>query len=490
MKFAPPFALIYFAAAASAGPGGPRLAAGDELRFVGEVVEAGERAGARFRKSHDLEVRVVVLESRPGGADCALLTKLHPRLDEVIAGPVASAGGAALERPPAAVRVEYVRVDYRGRVYRLHPELGLPLATGAGVGATPFPPPSLDGVPLAEVGVFVPLPARPADEWAVAEPDRPEARWRVTGEAFWNGGRAWGLARTQETPHFDEPARALTAWRRVDSVLVSPADGVAATLSRKTEHRHGKDITAWVEVKLERRPAARPTGSRVADARREAELAIHLTREFDALARHPASAADYAARLVRVERAARDAPPGDFREGIESVTRRWAAAAAGQLPRVPPPEERPARLELGRVAPDFPVRTSGGGQTLAGLRGTPVALVFYRPGAKTSPAALAIARALQEKYAGRLVVWPLAIYDAPLEADGAAHDGAAAQAAFGVVNYPRFALIDAAGELAWDFPGVGPEVGFRLDEQVVTVLGGPALAGTAVAPPTSNPRPR
>ena len=483
MKCGLSLAALMFAAVATAGPGAPRLGRGDELRFVGEVVEAGERAGLRFRKSHDLEVRLIVLDSRPGGADCALLTKLHPRLDEVVAGPVEVAGGGNLERPPAAVRVELIRVDYRGRVYRLHPKPGqLPLATGAGVPATPFPPATIDGVPLSEVGVFVPIAPGDGPTWTVAEEGRPAANWATAGEAVWNGGRAWEVRRTQETPHFTDPARALTAWKRTDILVVSPADGVAGTLSRRVEHRHGKDVTAWTEVKLERRPAARPTGSRLGDARREAELAVSLSREFDALARFPARAADYAARLPQVERAARDVPPGDFREGIESVTRRWVAAAGGELPRVPAPEAEPIRLELGHPAPDFAItNATGQRETLTSCRGTPVAAIFYRPGAKTAPETLAVVDALRARYAARIRVWPLAVYDPPATGDGAAYDGAAAQAAFGVVNYPRFCLIDAGGELAWDFPGVGPEVGFLLDGRVVAALEAGSSAGTRVA---------
>ena len=476
--------LLLFASVARAD-GPPVLRRGDELRFAGEVTEAGGRAGARFRKSYDLEVRVLVLDSKPGGADCALLTRLHPRLDDVVAGPVEAAAGGSVGRPPAAVRVEYVRVDYRGRVWRLRPEVApAPLPSGPGVPASPFPPVNLDGVPLIEVGVFAPVPPRSQTTWTVAEANRPVARWTTTGETIWNGGRAWEIRRAQQSPDYDKPEVALTGWKRTDVVTLLPSDNVACAIKRRIEHRHGNEVSAWAEVNLERRPAARPTGQRLSDARREAELAILLAREFDALARYPAKPADYAARLVRVERSARDVPPGDFREGIESVARRWAAAAGGELPRVPPPEPTPEKLELGRAAPDFDAPALDGGETvsLGGSRGTPVALVFYRPGSKTAAESLAIAKALAAKYAGRLRVWPLAIYETAAEG----YDGAPAQLAFGVTDYPRFCLIDSGGLLDYDAPGVGGETGYLMDARVMTLLGPSADIVTPAAPIVSG----
>jgi hypothetical protein len=44
------------------------LQRGDELTYTGTVEEAVERPGNRFRRSHKLEIRVLVLETKGRGS--------------------------------------------------------------------------------------------------------------------------------------------------------------------------------------------------------------------------------------------------------------------------------------------------------------------------------------------------------------------------------------------------------------------------------------
>ena len=153
----------------------PRLVRGDEFVYAGEA-DRGRRGAGRFRKTHDVGVRVLVLDVRAGGADCVILTSVQPRLDAVVAGPVAAVTGTDATRPPAAVRVDLVRIDGRGRVRALDPPPGLPVVLTADTPTTPVPRMPAGRVALAEVELFGPAADGPPPE--------------VVGEGFWNGGGA------------------------------------------------------------------------------------------------------------------------------------------------------------------------------------------------------------------------------------------------------------------------------------------------------------
>jgi hypothetical protein len=73
-------------------------------------------------------------------------------------------------------------------------------------------------------------------------------------------------------------------------------------------------------------------------------------------------------------------------------------------------------------------------------------------------------------------------------------DGTSAAAAYAVETVPRFAVIDAAGAVAWEFCGVGAETGFLVKQQVdrlVAPASPDGATGTTIpaAPPMSRPRP-
>ena len=72
---------------------GPRLKPGDELHYVGQIQQNGERVENRFRKKFKLEVRVFVLEVSEEATDCAVLTSIAPLGDESIQDAVRIAGG-------------------------------------------------------------------------------------------------------------------------------------------------------------------------------------------------------------------------------------------------------------------------------------------------------------------------------------------------------------------------------------------------------------
>lgn len=468
----------------------PRLLRGEELIYQGEVVEAGEMVGNRFRKKHDLEVRLFVLEVRDGVADCAVLTCVRPLPDPAVASGAAFATGSdpAAKPVPPAVHLDLVRIDAQGRVALLTPPAGPPpIPLGASTRTAIVPPLPTDVPPLIELGMFVPLPAKPSPlgtTWATAEAGRPPLLWSAQREGVWNGGRCVEVGVSQQTDGYDRPAAAVSGWRRTDTLLVMPSDGYACSVKRKTERREGAGVVGWVEVSYSLQTLQRHHGARYADIRREIEAAYWFANELTPLlAKSRNNPQVFRALGRKIDDFIKDQPAKTgFREALESVGRRCDAAARGEA--VAPttlaaPKADPPRV--GTPAPDFvvPLVHSAGQFRLSAARTTPTVVVFYKPGSKTSGLTLTVAEALHRVYAERLAVVAIAISSTAATANQqrdemkltlSVADGATVRAAYAVERYPQFFVMDRGGVLRWQFEGSGPEVGYLVKEQVEKLL--------------------
>lgn len=464
----------------------PRLARGDELVYRGDVTEAGERVGNRFRKVSEVEVRVFVLDAANGSADCAVITKVRPKADPTVAGAVTAVTGANPVRlATPAVRVELVRVDARGRAVLLAPKAGPPpVPLGADTPVRAAPPVPLDGPPVLELGMFVPLPVKVVkvgDQWDAAEDGRPPVGWWAVREAVWNGSRCVELHVAQQTDGFDKPEATPTGWRRRESVLASPADGFACRVRRVVERREGKDVVGWTDTTLELQPPQRYVGARFADLRREAEAAYCFAVDLATLQARPkpkaATPEDYFVRVRRIDRFLDDQPaPTGFRDAIDAVRRRCDAAANGESAPAAAVisasfTTRPDPPELGRPAPDFVaprVAALPGSDPfrLAGSKGKPVLLVFFKPEVDLSAATLYLTESLHKRYAGKADVVAVAVGAGPAAAKRQADDihltvpvldGTGVRDRYGIDTFPRFFVVDPAGTLTWQFDGYGNE---------------------------------
>lgn len=472
--------------------GGPRLAKGDELHYVGEVLEAGDRVGNRFRKRHALEVRLFVLEATRESADCAVLTVVRPLADPAIAPAVVAIGAArAKEAAAPAVRLDLIRVDDRGRVKLLRPAAGpppLPLASADTAEPPPFP---LDLPPLAELGFFVPLPATAArvqSSWDTAEADRPPVGWKATGETVWNGGRCLELTAVQQSTGYDQPDSAASGWKRTETVIVSPADGYASTVTRTVARRDGRDILGSVTVSYEQQPRNRAIGVKYATVRREIETAWAFEEDLKVLlsAAKRTPPAEFRTRAAKVEQYLEDNAVGTaFRPAVEAVRRRYEAAAAGIAPPVPPAAKatkaRPPAV--GELLDDFvlpDVARPGGQFRLSGSRGMPVLLVAYRPNAVTSKGTVKLASALRDKYGDRVKVVPISVVDTPdvaaderkaLHVELPIYDGRELEKPLGIDSWPVFLVADGTGKLRWRFDaGLGKETGYLICKELDGLL--------------------
>ncbi len=464
----------------------PRLLRGEELIYQGEVVEAGEKVGNRFRKIHELEVRLFVLEVRDGVADCAVLTCVRPLPDPAVAsGAAAATGSDPTAKPvPPAVHLDLVRIDAHGRVALLTPPAGPPpIPLGASTRTAIGPPLPMDGPPLLELGMVIPLPAKPSPlgtTWATAETGRPPLLWSALREGIWNGGRCVEVGVSQQTDGYDRPADAVTGWRRTDTIQVMPSDGYACSVKRKTERREGASVVGWVEVNYSLQTLHRHQGARYTDVRREVEAAYWFATELTPLL-SKGRPDPHAVRALgrKIDDFVKDQPgKTGFREALESVRRRCEAAARGEAVAptmlVTPKAEPPI---VGKPAPDFvaPLVHSAGQFRLAATRTGPTVVLFYKPGSKTSAAALTVAEALHQRYAERVAVVALAISSnagtanrqrEDLKLTMPVADGTSVRTTYAIERYPKFFVIDRRGVLLWQFEGSGPEVGYLVNEQI------------------------
>ncbi|OWK43248.1 hypothetical protein FRUB_02847 [Fimbriiglobus ruber] len=476
---------------------------GDELVYTGEATEAGETFDNRFRKRYELEVRVFVLEVQAGTADCALFTRVRPLADPVVAGAATVVTGANPDRAnlPSAVRLDLIRVDARGRVSLLSPPPGPPpIPIGPELDTLSPPLLPIDTFPTIEHGMFVPLPAGPValeTAWEMADADRPPVVRTAAREGVWNGGRCIETTTTQQTDGWDRVAAVRTGWKRTETVLVSPADGFAVSVSRKIERRDGSNPSGWVDVQYELRPTAQRVGTRYTEVRREIEAAYCLAQEVAPMLPKAGQLdpQEFRAKMLKIDRflATASAWPGT-RDACTAVRRRCEAATRGECPALSPPE--PARHTVtpraGLPAPDFVAhRVDSASQfRLSAERGRPVVLVFFKPESKTSRGALAVAEALSAVYAGRVSVAALAVAAGADAADRQriamrltvpVLDGANAKDSYAIDGYPKFFVVGPDGTLVWQFDGYGGETGYLVKREVDKLLAresSPASANT------------
>lgn len=486
-----------------------RLTRGDTLVFRGQVVEGSERISNRFRKTSDLTIQIFVLAATETYTDCVITTSTRRRADaqvaaavHVVAGTNPVSGG---DRP--MIQTEFIRMDSRGRIVQLMPAAdSLPILLDANTPSQTMPPPTLDGPPLLEWGMFVPLPpfaVHAGVKWDTPGiGNRPPVLWLAARDAVWNGGRCLELTAEQRTPGWDRIGDVSTGWRRRDTLQVVPTDGFACRVQRKIEHREGRDILNWVEITYELTPPTRYVGTRFGDVRQEAETAWLYSAQLDELLTQPMKVdpREFTARKLKIDRFLSENPiPTLFRPALEAVRLRYTAAEQGQLTTVAAAITSPAPrliLKVGQPVPDFiaPPIAGTGAVRLGAVRGKPVVLVFFRPEQDLSTITLFLAETLYRKWGSRITVLPLSVA-ADVQAAYTLHarhrltvpivDGTTIRQQFQVDSYPRFLIVDTRGNLAYRFDGIGNETGYLLKREIERLL--PAVPGTATVTPSASP---
>jgi hypothetical protein len=484
--------LVLFGAGAAEAVPGPRLSKGDELHYVGEIVESSETVDNPFRKTHSLEIRLFILEADETAAIGALLTVVGRDFDPALSRANIARKGMARTPGTASAKLEFVRIDSRGRAEFLDlPNAGLPLRFGQArrraEGA--FAP---EALPASELGFLIPTPAGGAvlgKPWQIVT-GAATSEWRAEARGTWNGRRCWEVTGRRSSVDYDRPEVAPRGWNCVSTLMASPADGFATSVQRETVRRFGKEQIGKITAKYELQPTNRYVGTRYLETRREIETAYAMTAEFEA-SLDSAKPHEHAARAARLQRYLEDHPGTDgFAVAFHALKRRAEAMASGSVPFVTVPAGKGSSasaepLPIGSPAPDFiaaDVDLPGNRFRLHAAKGKPVVLVFFKPQSPTSRDALTVAEALSKRYRDVAAVVPLAIAGKPEAASAQrselkygvpVFDGSEVRKPYRISTFPQFLLVDGDGRLSWVFDaGVGPEVGHLVKEALDKLLPG------------------
>ena len=486
-------AILTLALFAPAAPpaAGLKLQRGDEFHYRGTVAEAVDRPGVRFRRSHELNIRVFVLDRRETWADAAVLTLVRRTDDAPVAGALTDVTGTKREdKSPAAARLDLIRIHEDGTVHLIAPLGPAPLRFAADTPARLLPVPPLDTFASFEFGMFA--PRTKADDEA----------WSIAGHDFINSQRCLHHRFVQQAADWEFPRGGQKSWQRTDDVWLA-ASGVARRMKRAIRQRDGiaTEPAVRIDVSLELQEQGRPLGRMFDRYRSDIEVAYLASTEIGPLVKDAARLGPepFKQRIARLDsHLAANEPGSPFRDAVLAVRRQLEAASKGEAIAIP---EHTAEVivrkvaTVGRAAPEI----MSGDFKLSAAQGRPVVIVFFMPGQVTAESSLTIADALRTKFGSKVHVAAFAVF-APssagirdrdrLKLTVPIYDGSSAEAAYGIETFPRFFAIDAAGTLRWTFAGVGNETGKSLREQVESLLAPPVATVSPAAPGNPEPRPK
>ena len=317
-----PVSLLLTIIAIAASPGGdtlplPRLERGQEIPFVGEIVDECKRPGQVYRNVYELNVRWLVLETSDRRTDLAILTSVTPRSDPKIVAAAKTVSGEVAVKAKASVRVDLVRVETNGSMRWL---------------TIPTSPPPFS---LAPDHRSNPLPTFPLsgpafNEWGLISPqklgrDDGDREWTREADSMWNGSRVLDLVSVRTSKDFDRLAASVVGWRRIERQFISPTDGLPRAYVRRIEQREGKSIVTTMDVRMEMK-APVPPGDAISirHVRREAEMAAWFAAEWERFRSEGNKLDPKAAHVLkaRIERyLAEYQSPTAFRPAVEAVAK-------------------------------------------------------------------------------------------------------------------------------------------------------------------------
>lgn len=433
----------------------PHLTRGLELVYRGTFTEEAKGQGVQFSRTYRMEARAFVLDVVPERADVAFLTTWKGR---------PSGPGGKPEPEVSSVRLEVVKLDLQGKI---KPGPNTNLA------------PELDGPPSIECGAFVEVPKgrlQTEQKWDVADGNRPARTWRVVGADAIAGTRCVKLVGEQRSDDWDHPRADRAAWRRQDTVWMTPKTGYAARVERIIERREParKEANQRFVLRYELESNLTYPAQLFEDRRREITLAQSL---FDNVTGLLPRAGQLGPRpfenvLKRIEYHSEQYPPTPYRDALRRVQRLAEAGKRGESPPEVTPAADPAPvsnvLALGRPAPDFlvPDLLNSSSVRLRHWIGRPILLVFYNPLSSSAPEVLHFAQRVLEGNSDQVVVLGMAVSDdttlltkqrAALRLTFPMLSGTGLRLSYAVDATPKLVVLDAAGVVRGSYVGWGPE---------------------------------
>lgn len=442
-------------AIAQAAPGGasdwalgPRLVRGQELVYRGSFTEDANATAVQFVRSYRMENRIFVLDVNNKGADVACLTTWKAR------------GGTDGRPDIHSVRLEVGYVDRQGAV------------RGDASWLVP-----LDGPPTLEYGAFVEAPLRRLAElesWQTVEQGRPARSWRVEGVEVVNGNRCVKLVGQQQSEDWEKPRGERTAWRRSDTVWLTPHGGYAYKVERTIERREAgrPETTQRSLLKYELDSSLQYPAQLFEDRRRDITQVQNWSETLTPLLKRAAEVGPrpFEAILAQTKKYVDSQSPTPYREAIRNVQHLAEAGSRGENPPEIGTGDTPAVpvATVGRPAPDFLATDLLTRQSarLRHLLGQPLLLVFYNPTTPLGEEVLRYAKKIAETSSGQVSVVGLACNEdaqralqqrAELKIDFPILSGTGLKLSYAVDATPKIVVLDAAGLVRGSYTGWGPE---------------------------------
>jgi peroxiredoxin len=433
----------------------PQLSPGQEFVYSGSFKEDAVGGPVQYSRSYRLETRVFVLDTPQPTIPVAVYTILRNR--------DARPGATSADTPAASIRLERCTIGDRG-VLKAEPGVRLTVP--------------LDGPPSVEVGAFLELPSERLamnQTWAVAEPGRPVRIWRIVGSEAANGASCIKIVGEQKTDDWDQPQIDRIAWRRLDTIWLSPRLGIAYKVERIIEKREpARDQPTQRSVMRYDLESGIPyTGQLFEDRRQEVTQAL----SFAAAARPllPAPTKNGPQLNVLANKIAfhldRE-PPTPYRDAVLQVRRYVEAGRRGELPPQEISTDGPAETivaTVGEPAPDFVAPEIGqrASTSLKRWLGKPVLLVFFNPKSTTADHLLQFAKNLGASYPHEVTVLGMAMSDDvdlvrektdPLALGFPLCNGTGLWRSYAIEATPKMVLLDATGVVRGAYLGWGNEI--------------------------------
>ncbi len=441
----------------------PRLTHGQELLYRGTYTEEARGQGVLFSRVVKLETRAFVLDVLPQASAVAFLT-------------VTKVKTSGAEKPgegdAGAVRLEITNIDPRGHIKPVaNTSLLVPL----------------DGPPTVECGVFIEAPKgvlQPEQTWEVADGDRPPRTWTAAGVDVVGGVRCVKIVGTQQSDDWDKPRADRTAWRRQDTMWMTPKTGYAAKVERIIERREParKEANLRSVLRYELESALQYPNQLYEDRRRDILQTHALTEYINTLLPRAGQigAQPFDAILKRIEYHNQASPPTPYRDALRRVQHLAEMGKRGEAPAETKTGETTTAVNvvgLDKPAPDFLVGdlVNGNNVRLRHWFGRPILLVFYDPTAGSAPDVLHFAQKVLEGNSEQVVVLGLPVSDdtthilkqrAALRLTFPLLSGTGLRKSYAVEATPKLVVLDANGVVRGSWIGWGPEIPHSITEEL------------------------
>jgi hypothetical protein len=454
----------------------PQVAVGHELVYRGTFVEQAMGRHIQLQHTFQMENRVFVLDATLRGLDLAVVTLFK---DETVAG--ARTGDRLALKPvenkeARSAHLECIKLDLQGRpTPQSGGSLTLPLA----------------GPPALECGFCVAIPAgrlgvgRP---WTVTEPGRPETTWTVTGVEVVGGVSCLHLTGVQQSADWDHPRGGSTAWKRLDSIWLSPRNGMAQRVDRRIEHRLPGDSnpSAFSVLHYDLQSDLQMPPALAEDRRREIAQTAQLQQAARPLLAQPIrNGMQIDALLAKAHAYLESQARTTYREALVHLQQRLEAAKRGETPAELPSaiqlEEVTStpqrRIAVGKPAPDFltaDLAHPGQAVSLRQWHGQPVLLFFFNPESRFLDELMELLRGVARRHKEVVLLGLTMSNDAAriarLQTEKGWNipvlNGTGLRSSYGVDCIPKLVLIDAEGVVQAGVVGWGSETPSELQAEL------------------------